>query len=123
MQRTSYTPLSAGMVCQFDVQNDQFVCKNCGVRVPTRLFPQGKPFVVCARASNAPAVPQKKEPRGLGDIVADGLGAVGITKERVQAVAGAAGIRDCGCGKRQAWMNAMGQKYLGIGAKKDVDQK
>jgi hypothetical protein len=51
---------------------------------------------------------------GLGDIVAAGLSAVGITKERAQAVASAVGIKDCGCGKRQAALNAVG-KRLGIG--------
>jgi len=35
--------------------------------------------------------------RGLGDTVAKGLAAVGITKERVQAVVG----EDCGCPERQ----------------------
>lgn len=51
---------------------------------------------------------------GLGDMVADGLAAVGITKARVQAVASAVGIEDCGCTKRQAAMNAWANKHLGM---------
>jgi hypothetical protein len=51
---------------------------------------------------------------GLGDMVAAGLSAVGITKERVQAVANAVGIKDCGCAKRQAALTKLGRKF-GIG--------
>ena len=47
---------------------------------------------------------------GLGDMVAAGLSAVGITKERVSAVLG----RDCGCEGRQAAMNLLGRRF-GIG--------
>lgn len=45
---------------------------------------------------------------GLGDHVADGLAAVGITKERVSKVLG----RDCGCKKRQELLNKLGQKVV-----------
>lgn len=51
---------------------------------------------------------------GLGDMVADGLAAVGVTKERVQAVANAVGVKDCGCKQRQQALNALGRR-LGIG--------
>lgn len=54
-----------------------------------------------------PAYPKK---RGLGDMVADGLAAVGITKERVSKAIG----RPCGCGKRQEKLNELGRKF-GIG--------
>ena len=47
---------------------------------------------------------------GLGDIVASGLSAIGITKERVSALAGG----DCGCSKRQQQLNELGRK-IGIG--------
>lgn len=47
---------------------------------------------------------------GLGDMVAAGLAAVGITKERVSKVLG----RPCNCGKRQEALNALGRR-LGIG--------
>jgi hypothetical protein len=58
-----------------------------------------------------PAYPRAKP--GLGDMVATGLSAVGITKERVQAVASKVGIKDCGCAKRQAALNRLGEK-LGL---------
>lgn len=47
---------------------------------------------------------------GLGDMVAAGLAAVGITKERVSKALG----RPCGCGQRQEALNKLG-KRLGIG--------
>jgi len=59
-----------------------------------------------------PSYPKAR--RGLGDVVAAGLSAVGITKERVQAVANAVGIKDCGCAKRQAALTKLGRKF-GIG--------
>lgn len=62
------------------------------------------------------ALAQKPRP-GLGDYIAAGLDAVGITKERVQALASKVGIKDCGCGKRQEIANELGAKYLGIGQK------
>ncbi len=55
-----------------------------------------------------PAYPRAKP--GLGDMVAAGLSAVGITKERVSA---ALGVKDCGCAKRQAALNNLGAK-LGL---------
>lgn len=53
-------------------------------------------------------------PPGLGDMVAAGLSAVGITKDRAQAVAQSVGIEDCGCHERQELLNRLGYK-LGIG--------
>lgn len=47
---------------------------------------------------------------GLGDMVAAGLSAVGITKQRVTAALG----RPCKCPQRQATLNALGRR-LGIG--------
>jgi hypothetical protein len=47
---------------------------------------------------------------GLGDMVAAGLSAIGITKERVSALAGG----DCGCQKRQEALNELGRR-VGIG--------
>lgn len=43
-------------------------------------------------------------------MVAAGLSAVGITKERVSAVVGG----PCGCPERQAALNAIGEKWLGM---------
>jgi hypothetical protein len=59
------------------------------------------------------AVNQKPRP-GLGDMVAAGLSAVGITKDRVSAVVGG----DCGCAERQDWLNRLGHR-LGIGGPLD----
>jgi hypothetical protein len=55
-----------------------------------------------------------KARHGLGDMVASGLSAVGITKQRVQAVASAVGVKDCGCSQRQEALNELGRK-IGIG--------
>lgn len=55
-----------------------------------------------------PAYPRGKP--GLGDMVAAGLSAMGITKERVSKAVGG----DCGCSKRQEKLNDLGRK-LGIG--------
>jgi len=57
------------------------------------------------------------ESTGLGDMIASALDAVGITKERVQALASKVGIKDCGCNERQRIANELGAKYLGIGQK------
>ena len=46
---------------------------------------------------------------GLGDMVAAGLSAIGVTKERVSRAVGG----DCGCSKRQEKLNELGRK-LGI---------
>ena len=46
---------------------------------------------------------------GLGDAVAAGLSAVGITPERVSKAIG----RPCGCGKRKRALNRVGRK-LGL---------
>jgi hypothetical protein len=61
-----------------------------------------------------PAYPRRRKPsqrRGLGDMVAAGLSAVGITPERVSK---ALGVKDCGCKKRQAKLNDIGRTF-GIG--------
>jgi hypothetical protein len=55
-----------------------------------------------------PAYPRAKP--GLGDMVAAGLSAVGITKERVSKAIG----KPCGCAKRQERLNELGRR-LGIG--------
>ena len=53
---------------------------------------------------------QSQAAPGLGDMVAAGLAAVGITKERVSKVLG----KPCNCGARQQALNALGRR-LGIG--------
>ena len=52
-----------------------------------------------------PAYPRK----GLGDAVAAGLSAVGITPERVSKAIG----NPCGCGKRKRALNLLGRR-LGV---------
>jgi hypothetical protein len=47
---------------------------------------------------------------GLGDLVAAGLSAVGITPERVARLTG----RPCGCKRRRQALNRLGRR-LGIG--------
>lgn len=49
-------------------------------------------------------------PKGLGDLTAEALTAVGITKERVSRMLG----RPCNCKKRQQAMNELGRAF-GIG--------
>jgi hypothetical protein len=56
-----------------------------------------------------PSYPRERKP-GLGDMVAAGLAAVGITKERVSKAIG----KPCGCAKRQEALNALGRR-MGIG--------
>ena len=74
--------------------------------------------VKCGVAATAPNVlrpcPFVVRP-GLGDIVASGLSAVGITKARAQAVAEAIGLEDCGCSRRQQLLNELGHR-IGIGS-------
>lgn len=69
---------------------------------------------VCGAAVSAAHVRRNCRP-GLGDMVAAGLDAIGITKDRVQAVASAVSVKDCGCKQRQQKMNSWGAKHLGIG--------
>lgn len=69
-----------------------------------------------------PAYPRSRP--GLGDMVASGLDALGITKERVQAAASAVGIKDCGCKQRQQAMNEFGAKFLGLpDGEKSIDSQ
>jgi hypothetical protein len=75
-------------------------CVECGVVATARNVLRPCPFVVRP---------------GLGDIVAAGLSAVGITKERASAAAKLVGIEDCGCSKRQQQLNELGHR-VGIGS-------
>ena len=79
---------------QLDCDGVHCTCRACGKRLT--LSRPGRAAHLCRG-------------RGLGDMVADGLAAVGVTKERVQAVASAVGISDCGCAKRQAALNRVGE--------------
>ena len=53
---------------------------------------------------------KSQSPAGLGDMVAAGLSAVGVTKERVSKLLG----KPCNCEQRRQALNALGRK-LGIG--------
>ncbi len=53
--------------------------------------------------------PHTKKP-GLGDYIAACLEWLGITKPRVEALVGG----PCGCPERQAALNQIGHKYLGL---------
>lgn len=88
--------------CLFEKTDSGWSCTRCGRRV--KLQSEKPPVAVC------------KAGPGLGDMVASGLGAVGITKERVSAVLG----RPCNCPERQAKLNAIGKKYLGMGGGSDA---
>jgi len=53
-----------------------------------------------------------QQKNGFGDIVADTLSSVGITKERMKALLGG----DCGCQERQEKLNEFGRKWFGLGS-------
>lgn len=82
--------------CRFVFADGIWVCGQCGRKAKA--------------SSDTPPVAVCKHRPGLGDIVAAGLDAVGITKERVQRVAAAVGIKDCGCARRQAVLNQLGAR-------------
>ena len=81
-----------------DIDKESLCCRRCGSRVSSAIVRRN-----CIASG------------GLGDLVAAGLSAVGITKDRAQAVAQAVGLEDCGCAERQRRLNELGQK-LGIGS-------
>ena len=77
-----------------DIDPESLCCRVCGARVSS-------PHVLRNCGTSA---------HGLGDLAAAGLAAIGITKERVEAVVGG----PCGCGERAAWLNEAGAKWLGL---------
>ena len=90
------------------ILGDDLRCSACGRPAASKRLRRN-----CTASSHVPPPPA----RGLGDLVAAGLSAVGVTKERVRAVANAVGIEDCGCAERQRAMNSWGARHLGIGTK------
>jgi hypothetical protein len=74
--------------------------------LPCILLDHGNGWVTVDESHKA----YPREKPGLGDMVATGLSAVGVTKERVSKALG----RPCGCGKRQAKLNELGRR-IGIG--------
>ncbi len=76
---------------------------------------KGQFLVECSRCGRSASCDESSTPTaecrpGLGDMVAAGLSAVGITKERVEAVVGG----PCGCSERQGYINAAAAKWLGM---------
>ena len=84
------------LYCTFQHNDGVSVCTRCGFSINQ----QGRIFRRC----------DKQPAPGLGDMVAAGLSAIGITKERVSKAVGG----DCGCSKRQEQLNELGRK-IGIG--------
>ena len=82
--------------CRFVEHESGWRCTACG-RVVRQAVRSAKPPMASCR-------------RGLGDMVAAGLAAVGITKARVERLVGG----PCGCQGRQADLNELGRK-IGIG--------
>ena len=77
-------------------------CANCGgITWSDSPVPAGKKFCLCGDGRRP----------GLGDMVAAGLSAVGITPERLS---NAMGVKDCGCKRRAEALNRLGRR-LGIG--------
>jgi len=86
-------------LCDFDDQTK--ACGACGYvarRLPT--YRECRP------------VPEKVwRPVAIGDLVEKGLTAIGITKERVEAVTRTEGKPGgCGCAGRQKWLNEAGDR-------------
>jgi hypothetical protein len=86
-------------LCDFD--NPAQTCPTCGYvarRLPT--YRECRP------------VPEKVwRPVPIGDLVERGLTAIGITKERVEALTRTAGKPGgCGCAGRQKWLNELGNR-------------
>lgn len=86
-------------LAEMPCDGDQCACPYCGARAQK----PAKGFVLhgCVKR------PVKK---GLGDMVAGGLSALGITEERVKKLVGG----DCGCSKRKEFLNQLG-KRIGLG--------
>jgi hypothetical protein len=80
---------------------------NCDIDSQSRLCSR------CGKPAFSAGVQRNCSP-GLGDRVASALSAVGITKDRAQAVANAVGVKDCGCRGRQEALNRIGYQ-IGIG--------
>lgn len=76
-------------------------------------FHDGRCRVCGARRS--PPYPLRRCTPGLGDMAAAALSAVGVTAERADRLARAAGFASCGCPDRRELMNRIGRR-LGIGA-------
>jgi hypothetical protein len=87
------------MQCTFDTTTR--TCQACGY-VAKRL--------PCHRECRRKREPEWK-PIPIGDLVEAGLTAIGITRERVEAITRTAGKPGgCGCEARKRWLNEAGNK-------------
>jgi hypothetical protein len=77
-----------------DIDPESLCCRVCGARVSAAHV---------RRNCGTPGP-------GLGDLAAGALAAVGITKDRFEAIVGG----PCGCDERAAWLNEAGAKWLGL---------
>lgn len=86
-------------LCDFD--NHDLTCKACGYRARRK-----KTHRECR------PVPEKPwQPVAIGDLVEKWLTAIGITKERVEALTRTEGKPGgCGCAGRKKWLNEVGNK-------------
>jgi hypothetical protein len=84
-----------------DFKNPAQTCPTCGYvakRLPT--------FRKCTAVRE-----DEWRPIPIGDLVERGLTAIGITKERVEALTRTEGKPGgCGCAGRQKWLNEVGNK-------------
>jgi hypothetical protein len=91
-------------------------CERHGVKksaLMVQLCQRNPSYWEAWEAGHGPGQCVKK--KGLGDMVAGALGAVGITPARYTAAKASVGLkRKCKCKERQAALNALGRK-VGIG--------
>jgi hypothetical protein len=83
-------------------------CERCGYqakRLPT--FRECRTILEMARETSVRASTKRISvpPLRIGDAVGSALGFVGITPERIKRMTG---MKDCGCEKRKAGLNAVG---------------
>ena len=78
-------------------------CVNCGY-VPNKKTDSTRTNVIVPNQS-------QEEPRRLGDMVSDGLNAIGGKRvsKAIEKVTG----RDCGCNKRREFLNKIDEKIRG----------
>ncbi len=68
----------------------------------------------CQRPGPRPGVRRQCRP-GLGDLVAAGLEAVGVTTARADRLARRLGLAGCGCAGRRDWLNRASGKPGNLG--------
>lgn len=100
--------------CDYErLEDGRLRCRVCGVTT-TRKWAD-PPKSVCRPPSTEPPVRPKRPvigKSGLGDRVAAGLAAIGLTEERV-----ASWLGSCGCKKRRERLNRLGRYVTARAAK------